>query len=116
MSMMEQARQEGWGVPIYDATTEASWNEFMGGDVRASPLTLQDTIQKRPEDRAGLRHRPGEGAGLHHGPWRRRDHRRDLRRSYLNAFPRAAIEKTLGVYKDTVFLKDNLISRTPTTA
>ncbi|KAG1440370.1 hypothetical protein G6F57_019050 [Rhizopus arrhizus] len=29
---------------------------------------------------------------------------------YLNAFPRAAIEKTLGVYKDTVFLKDNLIT------
>ena len=33
-----------------------------------------------------------------------------LFRSYLSAFPRAAIEKTLGVYKDTVFLKDNLIT------
>ena len=50
MSMMEQARQEGWGVPIFDATTEASWNEFMGGDVPGiAALTLADTIQKRPE-------------------------------------------------------------------
>ena len=50
MSMMEQARQEGWGVPIFDATTESSWNEFMGGDVPGiAALTLQDTIQKRPE-------------------------------------------------------------------
>ena len=45
MSMMEQARQEGWGVPIFDATTEASWNEFMGGDVPGiAALTLEDTI------------------------------------------------------------------------
>ena len=50
MSMMEQARQEGWGVPIFDATTEASWNEFMGGDVPGiAALTLADTIQKRPK-------------------------------------------------------------------
>src|SRR5690606_12556331 len=50
MSMMEQAQAEGWGVPIFDATTEASWNAFMGGDVPGiAALTLQDTIQKRPE-------------------------------------------------------------------
>ena len=29
---------------------------------------------------------------------------------FLSAFPRAAIEKTLGVYKETVFLKDNIIT------
>ena len=50
MSMMEQARQEGWGVPIFDATTEASWNEFMGGDVPGiAALTLADTIQNAPK-------------------------------------------------------------------
>lgn len=111
MSMMEQARQEGWGVPIFDATTEASWNEFMGGDVPGiAALTLQDTIQKRPETVqafvTGLvraqdfitAHSAAEIADV-------------IYDDYLNAFPRAAIEKTLGVYKETVFLKDNLISQ-----
>ncbi|CAB3685301.1 MAG: ABC transporter substrate-binding protein [Achromobacter pulmonis] len=111
MSMMEQAKQEGWGVPIFDATTEASWNEFMGGDVPGiAALTLQDTIQKRPETVqafvTGLvraqdfitAHSAAEIADT-------------IYDDYLNAFPRAAIEKTLGVYKDTVFLKDNLITQ-----
>ncbi|PJM90047.1 ABC transporter substrate-binding protein [Achromobacter ruhlandii] len=110
MSMMEQARQEGWGVPIFDATTEASWNEFMGGDVPGiAALTLQDTIQKRPETVqafvTGLvkaqnfitAHSAAEIADV-------------IYDDYLNAFPRAAIEKTLGVYKDTVFLGDNVIT------
>lgn len=110
MSMMEQARQEGWGVPIFDATTEASWNEFMGGDVPGiAALTLQDTIQKRPETVqafvTGLvkaqnfitAHSASEIADV-------------IYDDYLNAFPRAAIEKTLGVYKDTVFLGDNVIT------
>mgnify|MGYP002350839718 CR=1 FL=1 len=110
MSMMEQARQEGWGVPIFDATTEASWNEFMGGDVPGiAALTLQDTIQKRPETVqafvTGLvraqdfitAHSAAEIADV-------------IYDDYLNAFPRAAIEKTLGVYKETVFLKDNIIT------
>ena len=110
MSMMEQARQEGWGVPIFDATTETSWNEFMGGDVPGiAALTLQDTIQKRPETVqafvTGLvkaqnfitAHSAAEIADV-------------IYDDYLNAFPRAAIEKTLGVYKDTVFLGDNVIT------
>ncbi|WP_336235534.1 ABC transporter substrate-binding protein [Achromobacter dolens] len=110
MSMMEQARQEGWGVPIFDATTEASWNEFMGGDVPGiAALTLHDTIQKRPETVqafvTGLvkaqnfitAHSAAEIADV-------------IYDDYLNAFPRAAIEKTLGVYKDTVFLGDNVIT------
>lgn len=111
MSMMEQAKQEGWGVPIFDATTEASWNEFMGGDVPGiAALTLQDTLQKRPETVqafvTGLvkaqdfitAHSAAEIANA-------------IYDDYLNAFPRAAIEKTLGVYKETVFLKDNLITQ-----
>ncbi|CUI88443.1 ABC-type taurine transport system%2C periplasmic component [Achromobacter xylosoxidans] len=111
MSMMEQAKQEGWGVPIFDATTEASWNEFMGGDVPGiAALTLQDTIEKRPETVqafvTGLvkaqdfitAHSAAEIADA-------------IYDDHLNAFPRAAIEKTLGVYKETVFLEDNLITQ-----
>jgi NitT/TauT family transport system substrate-binding protein len=111
MSMMEQARQEGWGVPIFDATTESSWNEFMGGDVPGiAALTLQDTIQKRPEVvqafvtglvRAQDFISANSAAAVTDA----------IYDDYLNAFPREAIEKTLGVYKETVFLKDNLITQ-----
>lgn len=111
MSMMEQARQEGWGVPIFDATTESSWNEFMGGDVPGiAALTLQDTIQKRPEVvqafvtglvRAQDFISANSAAVVTDA----------IYDDYLNAFPREAIEKTLGVYKETVFLKDNLITQ-----
>ncbi|MBB1628592.1 ABC transporter substrate-binding protein [Achromobacter sp. UMC71] len=111
MSMMEQARQEGWGVPIFDATTESSWNEFMGGDVPGiAALTLQDTIQKRPETvqafvTALVKAQDfisGHSAAVVADA---------IYDDYLNAFPRAAIEKTLGVYQETVFLKDNLITQ-----
>ncbi|CAB3683346.1 hypothetical protein LMG3458_01739 [Achromobacter deleyi] len=111
MSMMEQARQEGWGVPIFDATTESSWNEFMGGDVPGiAALTLQDTIQKRPETvqafvTALVRAQDfisGNSAAAVADA---------IYDDYLNAFPRAAIEKTLGVYQETVFLKDNVITQ-----
>jgi len=110
MSMMEQAREEGWGVPIFDATTESSWQEFMGGDVPGiAALTLADTIQKRPEVvqafvgglvKAQDFISANSAAAVTDA----------IYDDYLNAFPRAAIEKTLGVYKETVFLKDNLIT------
>jgi NitT/TauT family transport system substrate-binding protein len=111
MSMMEQAQQEGWGVPIFDATTESSWNEFMGGDVPGiAALTLQDTIQKRPEVvqafvtglvRAQDFISANSAAAVTDA----------IYDDYLNAFPREAIQKTLGVYQETVFLKDNIITQ-----
>ena len=111
MSMMEQARQEGWGVPIFDATTEASWNEFMGGDVPGiAALTLESTIQKRPEVvqafvtamvKAQDFITANSAAAITDA----------ICDDFLSAFPRAAIEKTLGVYKETVFLKDNIITQ-----
>lgn len=110
MSMMDQAVAEGWGAPIFDATTDTDWDTFIGGDVPGiAALTLADTIQKHPDVVqafvGGLTkaqdfinaHSPQEIAEVIYGP-------------YLNAFPRASVEKTLGVYKATVFLKDNIIT------
>ncbi|ARP93011.1 ABC transporter substrate-binding protein [Bordetella genomosp. 13] len=111
MSMMEQAQQEGWGVPIFDATTEASWQEFMGGDVPGiAALTLRDTIEKRPEVVqafvSGLV--KAQDYITAHSAAQITDAIYD---DYLSAFPRQAIEKTLGVYKQTVFLNDNIITQ-----
>jgi NitT/TauT family transport system substrate-binding protein len=110
MSMMEQAKAEGWGVPIFDATTEDSWNAFMGGDVPGiAALTLQDTIQKRPE----------AVQAFVTALVKAQDFITDnsaqavtdaIYDDYLSAFPRPAIEKTISIYKETVFLKDNIIT------
>lgn len=110
MSMMEQAKAEGWGVPIFDATTDASWQAFMGGDVPGiAALTLRDTVERRPEVVQAFvsalvkaqdfisTHSAAEVTDA-------------IYADYLNAFPRAAIEKTIGVYQNSVFLKDNLIT------
>ena len=37
MSMMEQARQEGWGVPIFDATTRPRGTSSWAATCPASP-------------------------------------------------------------------------------
>jgi len=110
MSMMEQAIAEGWGAPIFDATTDTDWDQFIGGDVPGiAALTLADTIDKHPDVVqafvTGLvraqdfitAHSAAEVTDVIHD-------------KYLNAFPRASVEKTIGVYQDTVFLRDNIIT------
>lgn len=110
MSMMEQAKAEGWGVPLFDATTEASWGEFMGGDVPGiAASTLQDTIQKRPEAVQAF-----VTALVRAQDFITENNAQTVTEAiyddYLSAFPRPAIEKTIGIYKETVFLKDNIIT------
>ena len=111
MSMMEQAVAQGWGAPIFDATADADWDDFIGGDVPGiAALTLTETIDKRPEvvqafvtamTRAQdfiTAHSPADITNVIHAP-------------YLSGFDRQAVERTLTVYKETVFLSDNLITR-----
>lgn len=110
MSMMEQAVAEGWGAPIFDATTDADWDRFIGGDVPGiAALTLTDTIDRHPDVVqafvTGLvraqdfitAHSAAEVTELIHA-------------RYLNALPRASVEKTIGLYQETVFLRDNVIT------
>ncbi|ARP74632.1 ABC transporter substrate-binding protein [Bordetella genomosp. 6] len=110
LSMMEQAVQEGWGMPIFDATTEASWQEFMGGDVPGiAALTLQDTIQKRPEVVQAF-----VGALVKAQDFISANSAAAVTDliydDYLSAYARPAIEKTIGLYQQTVFLRDNIIT------
>ena len=110
MSMMEQAIAEGWGAALFDATTEAAWNDFMGGDVPGiAAMTLNDTIQKRPEVvqafvTAMVKAQDFITANSAEAVTDA------IYDDYLNAFARPAIEKTLGIYKKTVFLNNNIIT------
>src|SRR5690625_1187846 len=54
-SMMSEAINEGWAVPIFDGIQEDKWNALIGGDVPGiAAYTLQDTIDKQPETIQGL--------------------------------------------------------------
>lgn len=109
-SMLEQAVQEGWGVPIFDGTTDAVWNEFVGGDVPGiAAYTLQETIDKRPEVVqafvSGLvkaqdlinASTPEEITELVHA-------------DFMSSLSRPSVLKAVTLYKNTVWLRDNLIS------
>ncbi|WP_459616399.1 ABC transporter substrate-binding protein [Bordetella sp. 2513F-2] len=110
MSMMEQAQAEGWGMPLFDATADDAWQSFMGGDVPGiAALTLRQTIDQRPEVVQAF-----VGALV-----RAQDDLNTLGAAeitdliyddYLHAFGRAAIEKTIATYQQTVFLRDNIIT------
>lgn len=110
MSMMEQAKAEGWGVPIFDATTDDSWRAFMGGDVPGiAALTLRDTVERRPEVVQAFVNgmvKAQDFISAHSAA----EVTETIYADYLSAFPREAIEKTIGVYQGSVFLKDNLIT------
>lgn len=82
----------------------------MGGDVPGiAALTLADTIQKRPETVqafVGALVKAQDFISAHDAA----AITEAIYDDYLSAFPKSAIEKTLGVYKQTVFLSDNLIT------
>ena len=48
--MIDKAKEEGWGVPLFDITDSAAWNAMFGGEVPgAGCYVLQESIDKRPE-------------------------------------------------------------------
>jgi NitT/TauT family transport system substrate-binding protein len=109
-SMMEQAIQEGWGIAIFNGTDDKVWNEFMGGDVPGiAAYTLRDTIEKRPEVVqafvTGLvraqdlinASSPEAVVDLVYG-------------DYLSALSRPSVLKAVTLYKERVWLKDNIIT------
>lgn len=50
VSMVDAAKQEGWGVPIFDVSDAKSWDTVFGGDVPGvGCYILADSVKKRPE-------------------------------------------------------------------
>ena len=109
-SMMEQAIAEGWGVAIFDGTSDAVWNDLMGGDVPGiAALTLKDTADKRPEIVQAFVGGLVKAQDLINttAP----DALTDLiYTDFLNALARPAVLKAITLYKQSVWLKDNVIT------
>jgi NitT/TauT family transport system substrate-binding protein len=109
-SMMEQAIAEGWGVAIFDGTSDAVWNDLMGGDVPGiAALTLKETVDKRPEVVQGFVTGLVKAQNLINTT--SAEEITDLiYADYLNALARPAVLKAIALYKQTVWLKDNIIT------
>lgn len=109
-SMMEQAIQEGWGVPIFNGTDDAVWNEFMGGDVPGiAAYALKDTIDKRPEVVQAFVTGLVKAQNLINTS-SAEDITNLIYTDYLNALARPSVLKAIALYKDKVWLKDNIIT------
>src|SRR5215470_16084495 len=49
LSLLNEAREQGWGELLFDGTDETIWNKYIGGKVPVtSHFTLQSTIDKDP--------------------------------------------------------------------
>src|SRR3954453_23413429 len=49
LSLLNEAREQGWGELLFDGTDEAIWNKYIGGKVPVTAhFTLQSTIDKDP--------------------------------------------------------------------
>lgn len=48
--MIERAREEGWGMPIFEAGKDADWSAVFKGDVPGTGVyVLKDTIDSKPD-------------------------------------------------------------------
>jgi NitT/TauT family transport system substrate-binding protein len=111
MGMMEQAVQEGWGVPIFDVTDDKAWTETFGGDVPGlGAYVMEDSIAKRPQELQAFVTAMTKGQDFINGnaPAAIVDL---VQEDYLSSFPKESLVKTIGVYKDKVWKKDNIIGK-----
>jgi len=109
-SMMEQAIQEGWGVAIFNGTDDKVWNEFMGGDVPGiAAYALRETIEKRPEVVQAFVTGLVRAQDLINGSSAEAVTEL-IYDDYLNALSRPSVLKAVSLYKERVWLKDNIIT------
>lgn len=101
VSMMNKAREEGWGIPIFDVTEAEAWNRVFGGDITGVCCwVLRESISSSPAQIQVLVN------GLVKGTDFVKDHSAQeiaevLYGDYLSHFPRPAVIDGINVYKKT---------------
>lgn len=110
-SMMEQAVAEGWGIAIFNGTDNAVWNELMKGDVPGiAAYALHDTIEKRPELVQAFVDgmvKAQDYINQHTGE----EITELVYDTYLHALARPSVQSSIELYKQTVWLQDNIITK-----
>lgn len=109
-SMMEQAVAEGWGVPIFNGIQNSVWNEYMKGDVPGiAAYTLTETIQKNPQVVQAFVNGMVKAQNFinESPPEVITDTIYD---AYLSALARPSVQEAVRLYKESVWLEDNIIT------
>lgn len=110
-SMMEQAVAEGWGIAIFNGTDNAVWNDLMKGDVPGiAAYALHDTIEKRPQLVQAFVDgmvKAQDYINQHTGE----EITELVYDTYLHALARASVQSSIQLYKQTVWLQDNIITQ-----
>ena len=111
MGMMEQGIKQGFAVPIFDVTDDAAWTAAFGGDVPGlGCYVMKDSITRDADALQAFVSAMVLGQDFITAS--SADAITDLiHDSYLHAFDRDAVLKTITLYKDKVFTKDNLIGQ-----
>ncbi len=111
ISMMDAAKQEGWGVPLFDVTDEKTWNEVFGGDVPGvGAYVLSDAVEKRaPAIQAFV------NALVKGQDWMKVNPTEKIvdlvYQDYLSGFPREAVLRAVAIYKSSLWNDSNVLSK-----
>lgn len=109
-SMMEEAIAEGWGVAIFNGVQNDVWMEMMQGDVPGiAAYALRETIEKRPDTVQAFVNglvKAQDYINTHSAE----EVTETIYDSYLNALDRNSILETIRLYKENVWLEDNIIT------
>jgi NitT/TauT family transport system substrate-binding protein len=101
VSMINAARQEGWGKPLFDVTETAAWNKVFGGDITGvCCYVLRETLEQERDKIQVLVNGLVKGTDFvkERSPEEIADVLYD---KYLNGFPRESVLQGIGVYKKT---------------
>lgn len=111
ISMIDAAKQEGWGATLFDVTDQNTWNEVFGGDVPGvGCYVLSDSIQKRgPAIQAFV------NAMVKGSDWVKANSPEAIveliHNDYLGSFPKEAALRAVTIYKNSLWNYTNVLDK-----
>jgi sulfonate transport system substrate-binding protein len=110
VSMINKAREEGWGKPLFDVTETQAWNKVFGGDITGVCCwVLRETLDGHRDEVQVLVDGVVKGTDFvkAHSAEEITD---VLYKDYLGHFPRQAVINGINVYKKT-WNYNNLVTK-----
>jgi NitT/TauT family transport system substrate-binding protein len=111
ISMIDAAKQEGWGATLFDVTDEKTWNEVFGGDVPGvGCYVLSESLQKRGPAIQAFVNAMAKGSD-----WVKANSPEAIvdliYQDYLSGFPKEAALRAVRIYKDSLWNYTNVLDK-----
>ena len=111
VSMIDAAREQGWGVPLFDVTEAQQWTRIFGGDLPGvCCYILEESARRKPEVAQAFINGMVKGSDFvkASSPEVIADL---IYADYLSGFPRDAVIKAIRLYKQNWWNFTNIISK-----